>query len=477
MKKKIVFICSVLVITLEVFLYNFVFKYKITLLGDETIKIPLNSVYNDAGVVVRHLGKKTDKYNIISNLNTKITGKYEILYDSGTETKKRIIEVVDEENPVITLKGKDTVVVNYGKTYEDEGYTAYDSYDGNITRKVKVTNDVDYTKLGDYQIIYSVIDSSNNEYKVSRYVSVVDNEKPKIEIDRNINSYLIKGSSINLNNYKATDNFDGDLTDKVKVTGTVDTNKNGIYKVIYSVTDSNNNEEKLVTTINVQEKNTSGIPVLMYHWFYDDTKGEKPGERNSHNFISKTNWEKQLKYLKDSEFYFPTWQELIDYIDGKIELPKRSVILTDDDCVEEFFDIALPLSQQYEVPITSFCITWKEYWKKFVGQKYLEFESHTDDLHERKCKGSWDGAVMCTDYDTIYKDIKKSIEKVKNKYAFAYPFGHYNDRTIEALKNNGIQLAFTIKDGKVKKGADKYKLPRVRISRGTSIETYKRLVN
>ena len=87
MKKKIVFICSVLVITLEVFLYNFVFKYKITLIGNETIKIPLNSVYNDAGVVVRHLGKKTDKYNIISNLNTKITGKYEILYDSGTETK------------------------------------------------------------------------------------------------------------------------------------------------------------------------------------------------------------------------------------------------------------------------------------------------------------------------------------------------------------------------------------------------------
>ena len=142
MKKKIVFICSILVITLEVFLYNFIFKYKITLIGDETIKIPLNSVYNDAGVVVRHLGKKTDKYNIISNLNTKITGKYEILYDSGTETKKRIIEVVDEESPVITLKGKDTVVVNYGKTYEDEGYTAYDSYDGNITRKVNVTNDI-----------------------------------------------------------------------------------------------------------------------------------------------------------------------------------------------------------------------------------------------------------------------------------------------------------------------------------------------
>ena len=83
---------------------------------------------------------------------------------------------------------------------------------------------------------------------------------------------------------------------------------------------------------------------------------------------------------------------------------------------------------------------------------------------------------MCKDYNTIRDDLKLSIEKVKNTYSFAYPFGHYNDNTIKALKEVGIKLAFTIKDGKVKRGANKYKLPRVRISRGTSIETYKRLV-
>ncbi len=84
---------------------------------------------------------------------------------------------------------------------------------------------------------------------------------------------------------------------------------------------------------------------------------------------------------------------------------------------------------------------------------------------------------MCKDYDTIRDDLKLSIEKVKNTYSFAYPFGHYNDNTIKALKEVGIKLAFTIKNGKVKKGMNKYKLPRVRISRGTSIETYKRLIN
>lgn len=106
----------------------------------------------------------------------------------------------------------------------------------------------------------------------------------------------------------------------------------------------------------------------------------------------------------------------------------------------------------------------------------MEFQSHTDSLHERICKGSWDGAVMCKPYDVINEDIKLLVEKVKSNYAFAYPFGHYNDKIIKALKSNGIKLAFTIKEGRVKKGANKYKLPRVRVSRYTSIETYKRLV-
>ena len=85
---------------------------------------------------------------------------------------------------------------------------------------------------------------------------------------------------------------------------------------------------------------------------------------------------------------------------------------------------------------------------------------------------------MCSTYDEIYDDLKKSVEKVGgNTWSFAYPFGHYNDNTIKALQENDIKLAFTINSGRVKRGANKYKLPRVRISKGTSISQYQKLVN
>ena len=48
---------------------------------------------------------------------------------------------------------------------------------------------------------------------------------------------------------------------------------------------------------------------------------------------------------------------------------------------------------------------------------------------------------MCTDYETIYKDIQTSVNKIGSSYVFAYPFGHYNDDTIQALKDNNVVLA------------------------------------
>ena len=81
---------------------------------------------------------------------------------------------------------------------------------------------------------------------------------------------------------------------------------------------------------------------------------------------------------------------------------------------------------------------------------------------------------MCKTYKEIYDDLEVSKEKLQdNPKIFAYPFGHYSDDFIKALKDSKFELAFTINSGRVKKRANKYKLPRVRISRSTTIKQYK----
>ncbi len=479
MKKRIPIFSVIAIATVLIIntIYSFLFIYHIKLNGKDNIVVNINENYKDEGVSVKYRGKKYGNYKTINTVNTHKPGKYKVLYSVSNKTIERHIEVKDIESPKLSIE-ESNKTIEYGNKYEMPKYTAIDNYDGDITDNVQVNGTVDINKLGKYEINYTVKDSSNNNTHIVNVINVVDTQKPEIKLDSSIKDYAILNKELDINNFKAIDNYDGDITSNVKVESNLDISKKGIYTVTYTVKDSSNNETTLTKTINVQEKNTKGIPVLMYHWFYDDTKGEKPGESNPHNYVSKTNLENQLKFLKENNYYFPTWNELGKYIDGKIDLPKNSVIVTDDDCVPSFFNVALPVFQEYEIPITSFCITSKNKWKNYTKEPYLDFESHTDSLHVRKCnkeenKKHWDGAVMCSSYETIYKDITKSVQLVGNNNAFAYPFGHYNNNTITALKKNNIKYAFTINNGKVKRNTDKYKLPRIRISKSTTLEEFK----
>jgi hypothetical protein len=78
-----------------------------------------------------------------------------------------------------------------------------------------------------------------------------DNSIPEI---KGANDTIVKkGNDYNLlNGVHAFDKEDGDLTDKIKVNGYVDTNKEGKYKVEYKVQDSNGAIEKSVRYIEVK---------------------------------------------------------------------------------------------------------------------------------------------------------------------------------------------------------------------------------
>ena len=226
-------------------------------------------------------------------------------------------------------------------------------------------------------------------------------------------------------------------------------------------------EQKLQSGKTLSE---TGLPVLMYHFFYDKSKDSGKDA----NWIEISNFEEQMKYLAENDFYFPTWEQVENYIDGKQELPEKSIVITVDDGDPSFFELAVPIIQKYKIPITSFVIT---YWygnRANDKQDYVSYQSHSYDMHKAGSNGK--GVMLSWDYDKIKDDILLSRDVLGGANIFCYPFGQYNDLDIKVLKENGYRLAFTTKGGRVKKGSSKYELPRVRISGNTGIEEFKKKV-
>ena len=213
-----------------------------------------------------------------------------------------------------------------------------------------------------------------------------------------------------------------------------------------------------------------GLPVLMYHFFYD--KSKETGKDG--NWIDISDFEEQMKYLSENDFYFPTWEQVENYIDGKQELPEKSVVITVDDGDPSFFELAVPIIQKYKILTTSFVIT---YWygnRANDKQDYVSYQSHSYDMHKAGSNGK--GVMLSWDYDKIKDDVLLSRDVLGGADIFCYPFGQYNDLDIKVLKENGYKLAFTTKSGRVKKGSSKYELPRVRISGNTGINEFKKKV-
>ena len=81
---------------------------------------------------------------------------------------------VDHEGPVITLNGSKNMTVSRGDKFNDPGVkSVVDNVDGNMDKSsVSIKGEVDTSKVGVYEITYTISDSLANKTEVTRKVSV-----------------------------------------------------------------------------------------------------------------------------------------------------------------------------------------------------------------------------------------------------------------------------------------------------------------
>lgn len=379
-----------------------------------------------------------------------------------------IVMTFYSSNFSMKLKGDEEMTVGLNAVYEDQGVKAV--IDGrDVSDKVKVTGEVDTSKPGTYELKYSVED-----LKAVRKVTVLDKMNPEIALEGSEKIDGLKlGDKFDEPGYKATDENGKDITDKVKVEGS-DIRKAGTNTVSYTVSDNNGNTTRVTREVEVAantDYGAPGLPICMYHYVYDEN--DPPDDLNQRfgNYISMQDLEEELNWLNEEGYYYPTWKEVRDYVDGKLLLPDKSIVLCFDDGAVSFLENGIPVLEKCKTPATCFMITSYNGEEKIAQYQsdYVVYESHSDNMHRGGGNIGHGGIFTAISEEDGLADLKRSIEVCGSGDAFAYPFGDYNESSRSMVEKAGFLCAVTTEYGKAEPGDDPLLLPRVRMSMGQSL--------
>ncbi len=152
--------------------------------------------------------------------------------------------VINDEIYLYIIGGQDTVEIN--TTWIDMGaYIVINEIEYPMTTEMTVNTN----QINIYQIIYTYV-YQEITYQITRYVAVLDQTPPVIELNPGIdtvylgNAWIDAGASV-------TDNSNEILA--VIVSGEVDIFSIGTYQITYTATDSSNNTISIIRYVNVVE--------------------------------------------------------------------------------------------------------------------------------------------------------------------------------------------------------------------------------
>lgn len=226
----------------------------VTLNGDEEVTVECGTPYEDAGAVACFGGTvfpadmKELEITADNSVDAAKPGDYSVVYRAEflifDGSAARTVHVVDTTPPELRLEGELVCYDLPEKQFIEPGYSAADNVDGDITDRVTCEE-------VDGKLVYTVSDLSGNTVQATRDIFHEDNLAPEIFLEGGSEIELSAGVPYEELGYTCTDNVDGDLTDRVAVSGEVDCYHKGAYEITYTVEDRYHNKATVTRTVNV----------------------------------------------------------------------------------------------------------------------------------------------------------------------------------------------------------------------------------
>ncbi len=216
--------------------------------------------------------------------------------------------------------------------------------------------------------------------------------------------------------------------------------------------------------------------ILCYH--------DIPAEVHLDNYgVDQATFINTIEYFRAHDFHFVSLDDITKARDGQKPLPAKPILLTFDDAYASFYDFVSPMLQKYKIPCVLAVVTsWLEHppkdipqkimtWQQLrevAGNQLIEIASHSHALHEGilyNPQGNLASAGTSRIFNSprnTYEDepayrkriaadlqLSKTIleKELQTKIrALVWPYGRYNQITLEEAKKIGFSLSLGLND-------------------------------
>lgn len=199
-----------------------------------------------------------------------------------------------------------------------------------------------------------------------------------------------------------------------------------------------------------------------------------------------------MELLKKSGYRTMTVSELGWFLSLGLEIPPRTVVITFDDGYESVETHAAPILRELGLRATVFIIgdrvgrkgpelghlSWED-MKALSESGVLEFQHHTFAAHhlvdgQRPALTTWRKEEIVKDLEGLDETFVE--HGLPRSVGIAYPYGACSDVTLQAVREAGLKMGFTVERGRVFADSNRFRLPRIIVFPGTSIEQFAALL-
>jgi glycosyltransferase involved in cell wall biosynthesis/peptidoglycan/xylan/chitin deacetylase (PgdA/CDA1 family) len=220
----------------------------------------------------------------------------------------------------------------------------------------------------------------------------------------------------------------------------------------------------------------SPLLVLCYHSISDLSKDRVLRDYG----IPREQFARQLDALAGCGYVFIRPQELPGYLAGSAGLPRKSVLLTFDDCYAELPEVARMVLQPRGIMALAFAVTaipsGTNEWDQKIGctrldlltdQGLRDLASHGVEIgcHSRTHPELPTLSEEALGGETLGAALDLEAKGLPRPRFFAYPYGSVETRVARAVKAAGFAAGFGLRAGHVVRSDDPMVLPRVEILR------------